>query len=120
MSEKSNDVLMSGISQRLRELRETKGVTMREMAKQCGISVTTANFLLNGGLDTCRLKTLITVAQYFDVSLDQLVFGKGYISPWAHKKYVDDAFQNHVVEVYMRSGMTEEEAIAAMREYFPN
>lgn len=58
---------------RLKELRQSKGITQKELARELGYAnqQSIANYE-NGGREP-RLQTLIKLADYFNVSIDYLV-----------------------------------------------
>ncbi|MCR8968237.1 helix-turn-helix transcriptional regulator [Streptococcus zalophi] len=57
---------------RLRELRESKGLTRPELSKELNIPVRTIARWENGETDMF-LKTAIKLAEYFDITLDKFV-----------------------------------------------
>ncbi|WP_338342867.1 helix-turn-helix transcriptional regulator [Fructobacillus fructosus] len=63
---------MYQFSKRLKSLREKEGVTQRKMAKHIGMSAgTIAN--LENGYSKPSFDVLIDIADYFEMSLDDLV-----------------------------------------------
>lgn len=63
---------MSAIGERIKELRLEKKVTQKEIAEGIGINPVSVQRFEYGSMRP-RLDTLISLADYFDVSLDYLV-----------------------------------------------
>lgn len=55
-------------------LREQKGITNRKMAVEMGVSSKVAYEIEHKESDGTRLLTVIKVAEYFGVSLDDLIY----------------------------------------------
>lgn len=68
---------MSKFPQRLKELREEKGLTIKMLAKDLGVS-DIAIGRWEKGLRTPNIDSLILVANYFNVSADYLLGLKDY------------------------------------------
>ena len=68
---------MSKFPQRLKELREEKGLSIKTLAKELGVS-DIAIGRWEKGLRTPNIDTLILVANYFNVSADYLLGLKDY------------------------------------------
>lgn len=62
---------MPTIGERMRELRESAGVTQTEIAKRCGSNQTTIAKMENG-VTRPSVEVLVRWADFFDVSLDYL------------------------------------------------
>jgi len=60
------------IGKRIKELRETAGITQLELAMKAGISLSNLSQIEQGKKDDPRLSTLVAVADVFGVSLDVL------------------------------------------------
>ena len=60
------------LGQKLRELAEEKGLSIKKIAKDCDIPYTTLSNYLNRGTEP-SLKQLCAFADYFDVTVDYLV-----------------------------------------------
>ena len=59
-------------SENLRQLREKQGLTQKELAEELGISLRAYQYYERNEREP-QLSTLIRIADYFDVSLDELV-----------------------------------------------
>ena len=59
-------------STRIRELREKRGLSMEQLAKQLGITKSRVNMWENNGT-VPRMNILLEVAKYFNVSTDYLL-----------------------------------------------
>ena len=68
---------MSKFPQRLKELREEKGLSIKTLAKELGVS-DIAIGRWEKGLRTPNIDTLILVANYFNVSADYLLGLRDY------------------------------------------
>lgn len=60
----------------LDSLIEKQGLSKNEFAKRIGIAPSTISSWYNRGYENISLKTLIKLSKYFNVSLDELIFGK--------------------------------------------
>lgn len=60
----------------LDKLIENEGISKNEFAKKVGIAPSTISSWYNKGYENISLKNLIKLSDYFDVSLDELIFGK--------------------------------------------
>ena len=69
--------LKNQFPQRLKELREEKGLSIKTLAKELGVS-DIAIGRWEKGLRTPNIDTLILVANYFNVSADYLLGLKDY------------------------------------------
>ena len=69
--------LKNQFPQRLKELREEKGLSIKTLAKELGVS-DIAIGRWEKGLRTPNIDTLIIVANYFNVSADYLLGLKDY------------------------------------------
>jgi PAS domain S-box-containing protein len=70
-AESAESVLMT-FGQRLRELRNHKGLTQKELADRVGISLTYVSKLETGALPAPREKTIVGLANALDGELDEL------------------------------------------------
>ena len=62
---------MAAIGERIRALREERGITQRELAKRIGIAESTMSYYEHGSSDI-TLKNAVRFADFFQVSLDTL------------------------------------------------
>lgn len=60
----------------LDRLIEKEGLSRNEFAKRIGIAPSTISSWYNRGFDNISLKNLIKLSNYFNISLDELIFGK--------------------------------------------
>lgn len=60
----------------LDKLIDKQGISKNEFAKKVGIAPSTISSWYNKGYENISLKTLIKLSEYFDISLDELIFGK--------------------------------------------
>lgn len=60
----------------LDKLIENQGISKNEFAKKVGIAPSTISSWYNKGYENISLKTLIKISDYFNISLDELIFGK--------------------------------------------
>ena len=60
----------------LDNLIEEKGLSRNELSKRVGIAQSTISSWYNRGYENISLKNLIKLSDYFNISLDELVFGK--------------------------------------------
>jgi len=89
--------------QRLRKLREAKGLTQEELAKVINVSNKTISVYEKGGADPST-ETLLKLAQYFNVSVDYLLGHTDNPTPdHARKPTLEDEFPE-VANVLRRSG----------------
>ncbi len=77
-------------SSRISELRDTHNLLMKDMAKIVGISIQGYS-LLEKGVNTPSTNTLISIADYFNISIDYLV-GRSD-DPTLHQPSKKDAAQ---------------------------
>ena len=61
--------------QRIREARMSRGITQEEFAEEIDVSASYYR-KLEGGLRTCSLDILVTIAEHLNVSTDYLLTGK--------------------------------------------
>lgn len=59
----------------LDRLIESQGISKNEFSKKIGIAPSTISSWYNKGYENISLKTLIKLSNYFNVSLDELIFG---------------------------------------------
>lgn len=59
----------------LDNLIESQGISKNEFAKKIGIAPSTISSWYNKGYENISLKTLIKLSEYFDISIDELIFG---------------------------------------------
>ena len=59
----------------LDKLIEKEGISKNEFSKKVGIAPSTISSWYNKGYENISLKTLIKLSEYFDISLDELIFG---------------------------------------------
>lgn len=59
----------------LDKLIESQGISKNEFSKKVGIAPSTISSWYNKGYENISLKTLIKLSEYFDISLDELIFG---------------------------------------------
>lgn len=64
-----------GLPLRLRQLRNKAGLSQTALAEQLGVGWRSISFLENGQRGPA-LQTLVRYAAFFDLSLDELVWGK--------------------------------------------
>lgn len=60
----------------LDRLIESQGISKNEFSKKVGIAPSTISSWYNKGYENISLKTLIKLSDYFNISLDELIFGK--------------------------------------------
>lgn len=65
--------MKSKFSQRLKELRDERGLTQEDLSKITGISFPTISRYENGIRDEPKLTILKTLANYFNVTIDYMV-----------------------------------------------
>jgi transcriptional regulator with XRE-family HTH domain len=65
------------MGKRIQSLRQSKGLTQEQLADQLSIS-TVHLAKIEIGSRNCSLDILISVATFFDTSLDYIVFGKAH------------------------------------------
>lgn len=59
----------------LEKLIDKQGISKNEFAKKVGIAPSTISSWYNKGYENISLKTLIKLSEYFDISIDELIFG---------------------------------------------
>ena len=59
----------------LEKLIDKQGISKNEFAKKIGIAPSTISSWYNKGYENISLKTLIKLSEYFDISIDELIFG---------------------------------------------
>ena len=59
----------------LEKLKDKQGISKNEFAKKVGIAPSTISSWYNKGYENISLKTLIKLSEYFDISIDELIFG---------------------------------------------
>lgn len=59
----------------LDRLIENQGLSKNEFSKKVGIAPSTISSWYNKGYENISLKTLIKLSDYFNISLDELIFG---------------------------------------------
>nr|WP_237728120.1 helix-turn-helix transcriptional regulator [Cellulomonas sp. APG4] len=74
---------MRGVGPRLRELRTRQGMTLAEVGRVTGISVSTLSRLEQGGR-RATLELLLPLARAYDVTLDELVAPSAPPDPRVH------------------------------------
>ncbi len=60
-------------NEKLKELRLTKGLSMEQLGNELNMSSGLISDIENGKKNNPKLKTLIKLADYFDISIDELV-----------------------------------------------
>lgn len=60
----------------LDKLIESQGISKNEFSKKVGIAPSTISSWYHKGYENISLKTLIKISDYFNISLDELIFGK--------------------------------------------
>lgn len=74
MEQQINDInIKMGV--RIQDIRKERGISQMQLANEIEISSRGLSFI-ETGRNEGKLSTLIKIAEYFDVSLDFLVFGK--------------------------------------------
>ena len=68
---------MNMFAQRLKELREEKGVSRKQLADAIFVSVRLVSYWESGQRE-CDFETLIKLSKYFDESIDYLLGNKLY------------------------------------------
>lgn len=63
--------------ERLDELKKLTGDNNNTLSKKTGIPYTTIDGLYKKGYENIKLSTLKTLCEYFDVSIDYMVYGTG-------------------------------------------
>ena len=70
----------------LKKKMDTKGLTISNLSKDCGISRTTIHNWIQGiGPSASNIPSLVKLCQYFNVSLEYLLFGKEFSTRFANK-----------------------------------
>lgn len=64
---------MSNFSNNLRLLLEKHNIGISKLSKEIDVTISTLSKLLNGGIEDPRAKTLTEIANYFNVSVDELL-----------------------------------------------
>lgn len=59
----------------LEKLIDKEGISKNEFAKKIGIAPSTISSWYNKGYENISLKTLIKLSDYFNISIDELIFG---------------------------------------------
>lgn len=75
-------------AQKLKQLRLSKNMTMSEFGKQIGFSKQTVSRLESGRAEPA-LYTVVKIADFFNCSLDDLVFGEIFVGTETHLKLKD-------------------------------
>lgn len=60
----------------LQALMNAKGISRRRLANECGISPSAVNSWFNRSAENISLPTLKKLADYFGISIEELVYGK--------------------------------------------
>lgn len=60
----------------LQALMSAKGISRRRLAKECGISPSAVNSWFNRSAENISLQTLKKLADYFGITIEELVHGK--------------------------------------------
>lgn len=71
----------SKVSQVLKELLASRGLSARELSRATGIAQSTVASMLSASKGQHRIEHLATLADYFGVTLDFLAFGEDGASP---------------------------------------
>lgn len=79
----------------LDKLIESQGISKNEFAKKVGIAPSTISSWYNKGYENISLKTLIKLSEYFDISLDELIFGKSK----SESKELNDCYQEDLYAI---------------------
>lgn len=67
------------MGKRIQSLRQSKGLTQEELSEKINVSKVHLS-KIEIGSRSCSLEILITIAAFFDASLDYIVFGKVHSS----------------------------------------
>lgn len=96
---------MCDLYQKIELLCKNKGVKIADLARNTGINKTVFSELKNGRTKTLSMDKLIVVADYFDVSLDELV---------GRKRKTPDEKSSEVIDKIMKlmEAMTPEQRSA--------
>ena len=99
---------MCDLYQKIELLCQEKGVTVAELARETGLNKTVFSELKSGRSKTLSMDKLIIVADYFDISIDELV---------GRKRKTPDDKSSEVVDkiIKLMSAMTEEQKTAFVR-----
>ena len=88
ISEKTFEFDSVGFGQRLWTLRQGRGLSVRELARELGCSKACV-WQWEYGRRSPHAEYLCRMSKFFNVSIDYLCFGREYESPWVKVK-VDD------------------------------
>lgn len=96
---------MCGLYQKIELLCKDKGIKIADLARDTGLNKTTFSELKNGRSKSLSLEKLIIVADYFEISLDDLV---------GRKRKTPDDKSSEVIDKIMKllSAMTPEQRSA--------
>ena len=64
--------MVNNIGKNIVDLRKQKGISQKEITKICNTSLTSVSHWENG-IDVPDLDTLILLADYFNITLDELI-----------------------------------------------
>lgn len=79
----------------LDRLIESQGISKNEFSKKVGIAPSTISSWYNKGYENISLKTLIKLSDYFNISIDELIFGK----PKLKKLEFDDCYKEDLYAI---------------------
>lgn len=79
----------------LDKLIESQGISKNEFSKKVGIAPSTISSWYNKGYENISLKTLIKLSEYFNISLDELIFG----SSKSESKELNDCYKEDLYAI---------------------
>ena len=79
----------------LDKLIESKGISRNEFSKKVGIAPSTISSWYHKGYENISLKTLVKLSKYFNVSIDELVFGNSK----SNKSELNDCYKEDLYAI---------------------
>lgn len=86
-------VMKPCLSQNLKRLLEGRGLSAKSLAKEIGVPPSTISSYLAGKKATYSPEHLAAISQYFEVTVDYLLFGKGLDVPSLNTIQTEDIFE---------------------------
>ena len=99
----------------LNKLLLKHGIKAQTLSKECNLSGDTVAKIISGKLKSPSVKTLLPIANYFDITLNELVSGKSYIP--ASDENIDLKIFKTAFEIVIRQ-LEEHEVDVSVREFY--